>query len=157
MPQEIPIAQNAGDERFAIVVAQWNRAITDRLLAGAVESLGEAGVTDDRIDVAWVPGSWEIPLAARRLADSGLYAAVLCLGAVVRGETSHDQHINRGVSLALMDIALAADVPVLFGVLTCETMEQALARAGGAHGNKGRECAEAALHMAGLLKNLPNA
>jgi 6,7-dimethyl-8-ribityllumazine synthase len=154
MPQEIPISPLAGDERFAIVVAQWNRAVTDKLLAGAVASLGEAGVPDERIDVAWVPGSWEIPLAARRFADSGRYAAVLCLGAVVRGETSHDQHINRGVSLALMDIALAADLPVLLGVLTCETMEQALARAGGAHGNKGRECAEAALHMAGLLKNL---
>jgi 6,7-dimethyl-8-ribityllumazine synthase len=155
MPREIPIAPPAGDERFAIVVAQWNRAVTDKLLAGAVAALHEAGVADDRIDVAWVPGSWEIPLAARRFADNGAYAAVLCLGAVVRGETSHDQHINRGVSLALMDITLSADVPVLFGVLTCETMAQALDRAGGAHGNKGRECAEAALHMAGLLKNLP--
>jgi len=157
MPREIPIAAPAGNERFAIVVAQWNRAVTDKLLAGAVASLGEAGVADDRIDVAWVPGSWEIPLVARRFADSGEYDAVLCLGAVVRGETSHDQHINRGVSLALMDITLSSGVPVLFGVLTCETMEQALARAGGAHGNKGRECAEAALHMAGLLKNLPYA
>jgi 6,7-dimethyl-8-ribityllumazine synthase len=157
MPREISIAPPAGDERFAIVVAQWNRAVTDKLLAGAVGTLHEAGVADDRIEVAWVPGSWEIPLAARRFADSGAYAAVLCLGAVVRGETSHDQHINRGVSLALMDITLSSDVPVLFGVLTCENMAQALDRAGGAHGNKGRECAEAALHMAGLLKNLPNA
>jgi 6,7-dimethyl-8-ribityllumazine synthase len=157
MPREIPIDAHDAYDRFAIVVAQWNRAVTDKLLAGALAGLAEAGVADDCVDVAHVPGSWEIPLAARRFADSGQYAAVLCLGAVVRGETSHDQHINRGVSLALMDIALGADVPVLFGVLTCETMEQALARAGGAHGNKGRECAEAALHMAGLLKNLPGA
>ena len=80
---------------------------------------------------------------------------MLCFGAVVRGETTHDQYINRAVSTALMEIGLASNIPVLFGVLTCETMEQALARAGGAHGNKGRECAEAALHMAALLKNLP--
>jgi 6,7-dimethyl-8-ribityllumazine synthase len=154
MPREIPIAAPDGSERFAIVVAQWNRAVTDKLLAGAVAALHEAGVADDQIDVAWVPGSWEIPLAARRFADNVIYSAVLCLGAVVRGETSHDQHINRGVSLALMDVTLASNVPVLFGVLTCENMAQALDRAGGAHGNKGRECAEAALHMAGLLKNL---
>lgn len=157
MPRELSIAPFETGDRFAIVVAQWNRAVTDKLLAGAVAALSEAGVPDDRIDVAWVPGSWEIPLAAQRFADSSRYAAVLCLGAVVRGETSHDQHINRGVSLALMDIGLDSGIPVLLGVLTCETMEQALARAGGAHGNKGRECAEAALHMAGLLKNLPSA
>lgn len=157
MPREIAIAAYDADDRFAIVVAQWNRAVTDKLLEGAVATLRESGVADDHIDVAWAPGSWEIPLAAKVLADSGRYAAVICLGAVIRGETSHDQHINRGVTLALMDIALGCDLPVLLGLLTCETMEQALARAGGTHGNKGRECAEAALHMAGLLKNLPSA
>jgi 6,7-dimethyl-8-ribityllumazine synthase len=155
MPNDIPVAPHDSGDRFAIVVAQWNRAVTDKLLAGAVAALGEASVADNDIDVAWVPGAWEIPLAAQRFADSGRYAAVVCLGAVVRGETTHDQHINRGVSLALSRTSLDSGVPVLLGVLTCETMEQALARAGGAHGNKGRECAEAALHMAGLLKNLP--
>jgi 6,7-dimethyl-8-ribityllumazine synthase len=154
MPNVIPLAPPEPEDRFAIVVAQWNRAVTDKLLEGAVASLREAGVADDRIDVARVPGSWEIPLAAKRMAESGRYAAVLCLGAVIRGETSHDQHINRAVSLAISHIAVASDLPVLFGVLTCETMEQALDRAGGAHGNKGRECAEAALHMVGLLRNL---
>lgn len=155
MPNTFSAAPPDPVDRFAIVVAQWNRAITDKLLEGAVASLREAGVPDEGIDVAWVPGSWEIPLIAQRMADSGRYVAVICLGAVVRGETSHDQHINRGVSLALGEISLATKLPVLFGVLTCETLEQALARAGGAHGNKGRECAEAALHMVGLLKNLP--
>ncbi len=129
--------------------------MTSRLLAGAVETLHAGGVTDERVDVAWVPGAWEIPLVAQRFAQSGSYAAVICLGAVVRGETTHDQHINRGVSLALSRIGLEADLPVLLGVLTCETMEQALARAGGKVGNKGSECAEAALHMVGLLKNCP--
>ena len=140
-----------------IVVAQWNQSVTGVLLEGAVETLRAAGVPDDQIDVAWVPGSWEIPLVAQRFAEGGEHAAVICLGVVVRGETSHDQHINRGVSLAFSQISLQFDVPVLFGILTCESMEQAVDRAGGAHGHKGRECAEAALHMVGLLKNLPGA
>jgi 6,7-dimethyl-8-ribityllumazine synthase len=155
MPNEIPIAAVPADRRFAIVVARWNEAITRKLLDGAVSTLKERGVADERIDVVWVPGSFEIPLAAQRMAASGRYAAVLCLGAVIRGETSHDQHINRAVSLAISQLALSANVPVLFGVLTCETMEQAIHRAGGNVGNKGAECAEAALHMVGLLKNLP--
>ncbi len=155
MPNEIPIANVASDARFAIVVARWNETITRKLLDGAVSTLKVHGVADERIDVAWVPGSFEIPLAAQRMATSGRYAAVLCLGAVIRGETTHDQHINRAVSLAISQLALSANVPVLFGVLTCETMEQAIHRAGGNVGNKGAECAEAALHMVGLLKNLP--
>jgi 6,7-dimethyl-8-ribityllumazine synthase len=154
MPNVIPLTQLVPDDRFAVVVARWNEAITRKLLDGAVATLRQHGVADDAIDVAWVPGSFEIPLAAQRLTASGQYAAVLCLGAVIRGETSHDQHINRAVSLAISQIALAANVPVLFGVLTCETMEQAIHRAGGNVGNKGAECAEAALHMVGLLKNL---
>jgi 6,7-dimethyl-8-ribityllumazine synthase len=154
MPNVIPLAKLATDERFAIVVARWNESITSKLLEGALGTLTESGVADDAIDVAWVPGSFEIPLVAQRLADSGAYSAVLCLGAVIRGETSHDLHINRAVSLAISQIALTANVPVLFGVLTCETMEQAIERAGGKAGNKGAECAEAAIHMVGLLRNL---
>jgi 6,7-dimethyl-8-ribityllumazine synthase len=154
MPNVVPITQLTPDERFAIVVARWNEGITKKLLDGAVATLTKHCVADEAIDVAWVPGSFEIPLAAQRMAASGKYAAVLCLGAVIRGETSHDEHINRAVSLAINQIALATNVPVLFGVLTCETMEQAIHRAGGNVGNKGAECAEAALHMVGLLKNL---
>jgi 6,7-dimethyl-8-ribityllumazine synthase len=154
MPRELEPTPASPDDRYAIVVAQWNRSITDKLLAGAVATLTAAGVADDAIDVARVPGSWEIPVTAQALAHTGRYAAVLCLGAVVRGETSHDQHINRGVSLAIAQIALECELPILFGVLTCESMEQAADRAGGAHGNKGAECAEAALHMIGLLKNI---
>jgi 6,7-dimethyl-8-ribityllumazine synthase len=157
MPNEIQPAPADPDDRYAIVVAQWNQSVTSVLCEGAVETLRAAGVPDDQIDVAWVPGSWEIPLVAQRFAEGGEHAAVICLGVVVRGETSHDQHINRGVSLAFSQISLQFDVPVLFGVLTCESMEQAVDRAGGAHGHKGRECAEAALHMVGLLKNLPGA
>lgn len=155
MPTTIQPAPPSPADRYAIVVAQWNRSVTGVLLDGAVATLTAAGIRDDHIDVAWVPGSWEIPIVSQRLAASARYAAVICLGAVVRGETTHDQHINRGVSLAISQISLQFDVPVLFGILTCESMEQALDRAGGKHGNKGAECAEAALHMAGLLKTLP--
>jgi 6,7-dimethyl-8-ribityllumazine synthase len=153
--------------RFAIVVARFNQSITSRLLDGAVQTLQSHGVAGERIDVAWVPGAFEIPLAASRLAHSGRYLAVLCLGAVIRGETSHDQHINHAVSGALADIGVHYGVPVLFGVLTCNTLEQAVARSGGeggTHGkdqpesrvgNKGIECAEAALEMVNLMNQLP--
>jgi len=141
--------------RFGIVVSRYNEHITGKLLSGAVETLKAAGVADEAIDVAWVPGAWEIPIVAQRMALGEQYAAVLCLGAVIRGETTHDEHINRQVSLSLGQIALAADLPVLFGVLTCNTVEQAIHRAGGNVGNKGQECAEAALEMVRLLEKIP--
>src|SRR5215510_2480603 len=105
--------------RFAIVVSRYNEHITGKLLTGAVETLRAAGVADEAIDVAWVPGAWEIPLVAQRLAKSKRFVAVLCLGAVIKGETTHDEHINRQVSLSLGQIAIETGVPVLFGVLTC--------------------------------------
>lgn len=142
------------DARIAIVVSRYNEAITSKLLAGAIETLTERGVPDDHIDVAWVPGAWELPLIAREMALDRDYDAVLCLGAVIRGETTHDQHINTQVSQSLGQIALDQGLPVLFGVLTCNTYEQAEARAGGAVGNKGSECALAALEMASLLTKL---
>jgi 6,7-dimethyl-8-ribityllumazine synthase len=154
MPNVFTPAELSPQDRFAIVVSKWNEAITKRLLDGAVATLREHRVADEAIDVAWVPGAWEIPLVAQQLAASGRYRAVLCLGAVIRGETTHDQHINRAVSLAISRLALDERLPILFGVLTCETMEQAIHRAGGNVGNKGAECAEAALEMVGLLKSL---
>lgn len=155
MPHILPIAAPDPADRLAIVVSRWNESITKRLLDGAVVTLTSHGIPDETIDVAWVPGAWEIPLVAQQLADSHRYHAIVCLGAVIRGETTHDQHINRSVSAAISQIALDSGVPVLFGILTCETMEQAIHRAGGNVGNKGSECAEAALQMIGLLKNLP--
>jgi 6,7-dimethyl-8-ribityllumazine synthase len=140
--------------RFAIVVARYNEHITGKLLAGAIDTLRGAGVADEAIDVAWVPGAWEIPLVAQRMAQSKKYVAVLCLGAVIKGETTHDEHINRQVSLSLGQLALQTGLPVLFGVLTCNTLEQAIHRAGGNVGNKGQECAEAALEMVRLLGKL---
>jgi 6,7-dimethyl-8-ribityllumazine synthase len=164
----------ACDGRLAIVVARFNRSITARLLDGAVATLRARGVPEERIDVVWVPGAFEIPTVASRLAAAGRYAAILCLGAVIRGETTHDQHINRAVSLALAQLGAQYKLPVLFGVLTCNTVEQALARSGGGAtttdknaaatdaaaaggGNKGVDCAEAALEMIDLLGKLPKA
>lgn len=145
---------NVDSARFGIVVSRYNDSITGKLLAGASETLAKAGITDDAIDVAWVPGAWEIPLVADRFVQTGKYAAILCLGAVIRGETTHDQHINRQVSLSLGELAIRSKLPILFGLLTCESMEQAIHRSGGNVGNKGVECAEAALEMVTLLKNI---
>ena len=156
MPHEIKTSPPDITDRFAIVVAEWNRSITNKLVAGALSALEASGIPTDSVDIAWVPGAWEIPIVAQRMAQSGQYAAIITLGAVIRGETSHDEHINRGVSLALIEISLSNDLPVLFGVLTCNSMEQAIHRAGGNVGNKGSECADAALKMVGLLKNLPS-
>ncbi len=157
MPNEYRGDLQGGESKFAIVVSRYNESITAKLLAGALETLANAGIADDSIDVVWVPGAWEIPLVADRLARRKLHAAVICLGAVIRGETSHDQHINRQVSNSLGRIALETGIPVLMGVLTCNSLEQAIHRSGGNVGNKGIECAEAALEMANLLRHLPGA
>lgn len=141
--------------RVAIVVSRYNDSITRRLLDGAVVALVEAGLPADHIDVVWVPGAFELPLVADRMAASGRYAAVLCLGAIVRGETSHDRHIASAVGNGIEAIARQRGLPVLFGVLTCDTLAQAFARAGGAVGNKGTECALAAIEMISLLDQLP--
>jgi len=140
--------------RFAIVVARYNESITSKLLSGAVETLQDRGVDAQSIDVAWVPGAWEIPVVAAKFARAGNYVAVLCLGAVIRGETTHDQHINRQVSLSLGALAVETGIPVQFGILTCNSLEQAIHRSGGNVGNKGFECAEAALEMVSLLGKL---
>jgi 6,7-dimethyl-8-ribityllumazine synthase len=155
MPQTIQGSLEASPGRWAVVVSRYNETITAKLLEGAVATLTGHGVADAAIDVVWAPGAFELPLVADRLARSRQYVAVLALGAVIRGETTHDQHINRAVSLALMESGLQTGVPVLFGVLTCESLEQAIHRSGGNVGNKGIECAEAALEMVSLLRKLP--
>lgn len=155
MPNVVQPGVAPTQTRFAVVVAEWNKSITGKLLDGAVKTLTEAGVADDSIDVAWVPGAWEIPIVTQRLADTCRYGAIITLGAVIKGDTSHDHWINHGVTDALMRVATEHSLPVLFGVLTCDTMEQAIHRSGGAVGNKGAECAEAALRMVSLLQALP--
>jgi 6,7-dimethyl-8-ribityllumazine synthase len=141
--------------RFALVAARFNHFIVERLVDGALDGLRRHGVADDAIDRVWVPGSFEVPLAARRLAASGRYAAVVCLGAVIRGETDHYDHVAAAAANGVAQAALATGVPVIFGILTCDTVEQAVNRAGAKSGNKGFEAALAAIEMVNLLGQLP--
>jgi 6,7-dimethyl-8-ribityllumazine synthase len=141
--------------RFALVAARFNQLVVEPLLLGALDGLKRHGVSDEAIDVVWVPGSLEIPLVAQRLAGSRKYAAVICLGAVIRGETGHYEHVASGAAHGVAQAALTTGVPVIFGILTCDTLEQAMNRAGAKSGNKGFEAATAAIEMVNLLHQLP--
>ena len=141
--------------RFAIVASKFNHEIVERLLGGAIEALKRSGVADDAIDVAWVPGAFELPLIAQRMAASKTYLAVICLGAVIRGDTDHYVYVCSAATDGVLQAGLTTGIPVLFGVLTCDTDEQAMDRAGGKAGNKGADVAVAAIEMVNLLKLLP--
>jgi 6,7-dimethyl-8-ribityllumazine synthase len=154
MPTEICAKLIATDIDVAIVVSRFNDLVTRRLLEGAIDTLTRHGTDPSRITIAWVPGSWEIPLAANRFARSGKCHAVICLGAVIQGSTSHHEYINSQTAGGIMQSMLSTGVPVTFGVLTCESLEQALERAGGKAGNKGHEAALAAIEMVNLLRQL---
>ena len=140
--------------RFGIVVARFNELVTRMLLEGARDGLVRHGVAADAIDVAWVPGSFEIPLVAQRMAAGGEYAGIICLGAIIRGETDHYDHVAAGVTSGVARVSLDTGVPTIFGVLTTDTVEQALNRAGLKAGNKGYEAAVTAVEMASLLRQL---
>lgn len=144
----------SGDIKIGIVVARFNEFITGKLLAGALDALARHGVAEANVDIAWVPGAFEIPLVAARMAESGEYDAVVCLGAVIRGATSHYDYVCAEVSKGIAQVSLASGVPVIFGVLTTDNLEQAIERAGSKAGNKGSECAESAIEMVNLLKQL---
>jgi 6,7-dimethyl-8-ribityllumazine synthase len=144
-----------GGRRIAVVAARFNEVVTGRLVQGALDGLRSFGVAADDVDVAWVPGAFEIPLIARRLADSGDYDAVICLGAVIRGDTAHFDLVAGEAARGIAEVTRTTGVPVIFEVLATEDLAQAEARAGGAHGNKGWEAARAALEMAALLDALP--
>lgn len=154
MPQTFEGRLLAGEHRYAIVVSRFNDLVTRRLLDGAVDTLRRHGAQEENVAVAWAPGSFEIPLVADRLAKSGEFAAVICLGAVIQGETDHHEYINHAVAQGLMRVSRDTGVPVTFGILTCQTLEQALNRAGGKAGNKGIEAALAAIEMVSLLSHL---
>src|SRR5262245_60757570 len=140
--------------RFAIVAARFNAIVVDPLVAGAIGALARHGVVDSDIDVVRVPGSFEIPMVAQKLGQSGKYSAVICLGAVIRGDTDHYDYVAGAAANGVANAALNAGVPVIFGILTCDTMEQALNRAGGKAGNKGFEAAVTAVEMVNLMKKL---
>ena len=141
--------------RVAVVVARFHEQVTAKLLEGALAGLRSHGVADDAVDVAWVPGAFEIALVAKRMASTGAYDAVVCLGAIVRGETAHFDLIGTEAARGAAEVGRETGVPVIFEVLATETLAQAEARAGGAHGNRGWDAAEAALEMADLLDRLP--
>ena len=141
--------------RIAVVVARFNEEVTSRLLAGARTALEKHGVRAEDVDVAWVPGAFELPFAARKLAETQRYDAVVCLGAIIRGQTAHFDFISAEVARGIGEAARDTGVPVIFGVITPDNLEQALDRAGGKHGNKGWEAAVSAIEMAALLEDLP--
>jgi 6,7-dimethyl-8-ribityllumazine synthase len=139
----------------AVVVSRFHEHVTAKLLQGALEGLKEHGVADEAVDVAWVPGAFEIPIVAQRMAATRVYDAVICLGAVVRGETAHFELVAAEAAHGAAEVSRETGIPVIFEVLATESLAQAEARAGGAHGNKGWDAAQAALEMADLLDMLP--
>ena len=143
------------EARFAILVSRFNEFITGKLLEGACDALTRHGVADDHIEVFWTPGSFEIPVLAKRIAGSGRYDAVVCLGAVIRGGTDHHQYIAAEVTKGVASAAMDSGVPCILGVLTCDTIDQAIERAGTKAGNKGADAANAAIEMANLFSQLP--
>jgi len=142
----------AGKMKVGIVAARFNEFITGKLLSGALDGLSRHGVEEENIHIAWVPGAFEIPLIASKMAKSGKYDAVICLGAVIRGSTSHYDYVCAEVSKGIAAVSLNSDVPVMFGVLTTDTIEQAIERAGTKAGNKGYDCALGAVEMVNLIR-----
>ena len=148
---------SAKDVKIGIVAARFNEFITSKLLSGAMDALNRHEIAADNIDVAWVPGAFEIPLIAKKMAASKKYDAVICLGAVIRGSTTHYDYVCSEVSKGIAHISLDSEIPVMFGVLTTENIEQAIERAGTKAGNKGYDVAMGAIEMVNLIKNLGGA
>ena len=140
------------NERFCIVIARFNEFIGSKLLCGAIDELKRHGVSDDSIDIVWCPGAFEIPLVAKKIAKTGKYSAIITLGAVIKGATSHYDYVCAEVSKGIAHVSLNAKIPVMFGILTTDTIEQAIERAGTKAGNKGYDCALGAIEMVNLLK-----
>lgn len=140
--------------KIGIVASRFNEFITSKLIGGALDGLKRHDVNDDDIELAWVPGAFEIPLIASKMAESGKYDAVICLGAVIRGSTSHYDYVCSEVSKGIASVSLKTGVPVMFGVLTTDNIEQAIERAGTKAGNKGYDCALSAIEMVNLIRNL---
>jgi 6,7-dimethyl-8-ribityllumazine synthase len=154
MVKEITGQLTAGKANFGIVVSRFNEFVTSRLLAGAIDCLRRHGAADEQITVVWVPGICEITQAAKRMAKSGKYAAVICLGAAIRGQTGHYEHVCQQAVRGIGQINYDTDVPAIFGVLTCESLDQAIERAGGKKDNSGADAAKAAIEMVNIVKQL---
>lgn len=154
MPEYVEGTYVARDASFAIVVSRFNSFITEKLLQGAIDALTRHEADMDRVTVAWCPGSFEIPLVSKKLAESGAYDAIICLGAVIRGATPHFDLVASQVGRGVAQVSMETGVPVIFGVLTTDTIEQAIERAGTKSGNKGAEAAVSAIEMVNLLRQL---
>ena len=141
--------------KFAIAISRFNEFVTSKLLGGALDALKRHGVDEENIDVVWAPGSFELPLLAQKLAGGGTYSAVICLGAVIRGGTDHYQYVASEVAKGVALAGINTGVPCIFGVLTCDTLEQAIERSGAKSGNKGSDAASAAIEMINLFEQLP--
>ncbi|MGV1099248.1 6,7-dimethyl-8-ribityllumazine synthase [Thiovibrio sp. JS02] len=155
MPKFFEGKLQADGKKFGIVIARFNSFIAERLLEGAMDTLLRSGAVDKNIDVARVPGAFEIPLVAQRMARGGKYDAVICLGAVIRGATPHFDFVANEAAKGIAMASMESGVPIIFGVLTTDTIEQAIERAGSKAGNKGSECAATAIEMVNLLPQLP--
>lgn len=142
------------EEKFCIIVSRFNEFISSKLLSGAIDELVRHGAKESNIDVIWVPGSFEIPLIAKKAAKTNKYNAIITLGAVIKGATAHFDYVSAEVSKGVAAVSLETDIPVIFGVLTCDNIEQAIERAGTKAGNKGSEAAKSAIEMANLIKNI---
>lgn len=154
MPELISARLDAGTHRFAIVAARFNEFITARLIEAAIDAFVRHGGDAERVTQVWVPGAFELPLAAQKLAQSGRFAALVCLGCVIRGQTPHFDYVAGEAAKGIAAVALQTGVPCAFGVVTADTLEQAIDRAGGKHGNKGADAALAAVEMANLLAQI---
>ncbi len=154
MPQTFEGKTDNVDGKYAIVVSRYNENITRRLHDGALATLVDAGINEDNIVVAWVPGAWELPIVAKKFVASRQYAGVICLGAVIKGETTHDLYINTQVANSLGDLSVEYELPIGMGVLPCQSREQAMNRAGGTVGNKGEEAAKAVLETLSVMRQV---
>jgi len=143
--------------RIGIVVGRFNSVVTERLLDGALDCLDRHGVETDNVDIFWVPGAWEVPATARRLAESGSWDAVICLGAVIRGETPHFEYVASESAKGVATVAMNSEVPVIYGIVTADTLDQAIDRAGAKSGNKGFDAAMAALEMVSVYEEIDDA
>ena len=155
MPKELHGQLSVDGQRFAIVVSRFNEFITSKLLAGAIDALKRHGCAEDAITCVHVPGAFELPFMAKKLAESGLYDAVICLGCVIRGPTPHFEYVAGQAAKGIAEVGLATGVPTTFGVITADTLEQAVERAGAKSGNKGVDAAMSAIELTNLLRQLP--
>ncbi len=154
MVQELHGDLKVGEEKYGIVISRFNEFITSRLLGGAMDCLKRHGASDDQVTVMWVPGSFEVPVAAKRMADSGKFASIICLSAIIRGQTSHFDYVCQQITRGVGEVGMNTGVPTMFGVITCDTLDEAIDRAGAKGGNIGFNSASCAIEMVQVLSQL---